>query len=334
MNEQNIFLPKAITINSYGINFKIDDYEKNIISLDKVDFFPNYFNLKNSGNKGSNIILKLFDSQNWDEDEGFTKNPDIIMKICKTPMQNFELSRSIRFRDEVIALNDCNSIDPLSTIIVYHSGVVNIWNPKGKGAYIKHRFYTMECASEDLSSFLINNNLSILDRINLFLEICDSLKLLWDAGYFHRDIKPDNILFFNGKWKLGDLGLVEHRDHSLQVDGEGEWIGPRGWQSPEALNKFVTEQTPWHYRFDSKIDHQSDLYQLGKLLWFITQGNCPEGGIDRDNFYFKEDRLYQVIKPLLNSNKKRRTKDINELIKQMKIVYNIYYKANPIYSLH
>jgi serine/threonine protein kinase len=141
-------------------------------------------------------------------------------------------------------------------------------------------------------------------------------------------------MFSGGKWKLGDLGLVEHREKSFLVDEPGEWIGPRGWQSPESLNKFVTERTPWGHKFDCKIDHQSDLYQLGKLLWYVVQGNCPEGGIDRANFLAKDDRLYQIAKTLLNNSKKRRLPNIDELIKEIKTVYNIYYKTNPSFTLH
>src|SRR5205085_164695 len=132
----------------------------------------------------------------------------------------------------------------------------------------------------------------------------------------------------------GDLGLVQHRSNSISVDEAGEWIGPRGWQSPESLNKFVTENTPWSYKFDCNINHQSDLYQIGKLLWFIVQGNCPEGGIDRNDFKFRDDRLYQIVKTLLNNDKKRRTKSIDDVITQLKRAYNIYYTSNPIFNLH
>jgi serine/threonine protein kinase len=332
MFKQHIIFPKGIIKTHFGIEFNPENPTSNILTLNKVDYFPNYFNLENKGNKGSNIILKLFAAQTWDEEEGYPDIPDLIMKICKTPLQRYEKPRSKRFNDEIIALRDCNKVDPLNTIKVYHYGSVKIYDKEGY--YSTYRFYTMDYASDDLHSFLIRNNPSILDRINLFLEICDSLQLLWKANYYHRDIKPDNILFFGGKWKLGDLGLVEHRYKSFEVDEVGEWIGPRGWQSPEAINKFVTEGTPWKYRFDTKIDHQSDLYQLGKLLWFITQGNCPEGGIKRSDFLMKDDRLYQVVKTLLNSNKKRRTKDIGELITEVKTIFNIYYRTNPFFSLH
>lgn len=332
MINQNIRIQNGISKTSFGIDFDPENPFANIITLANVDYIPNYLNVNSKSNKGSNIILKLFSAQNWDDEEGYPDIPDLIIKICKTPFQKFEKARSKRFHDEIIALKDCNKLDPLNTINIYHSGLITLYD--SDGYFSRHRYYTMDYASDDLFSYLKKNNPTLLDRLNLFLEICDSLQLIWRAKYYHRDLKPDNILFFGGKWKIGDLGLVEHRHTSFKVDEIGEWIGPRGWQSPESLNKFVTEDTPWGFKFDSYINHQSDLYQLGKLLWFIIQGNCPEGGIDRNDFLLKDDRLYQIVKTLLNNNKKRRTKDIDELIKQVKLVFNIYFKTNPVFSLH
>lgn len=332
MIEQNFTLNTNIVLDFLGLKFNPENPKMNIISINKIDYFPNYLDPKKRGNKGSNLLLKLFEAQNWDDEVGYTEASDLVIKICKTPINFIEKTRSLRFNDEVVALEDCAKIDPLNTINVYTFGILKIVNDNGR--ITKHRYYTMDYASDDLATFLKSNNLSLLERIELFLEICDSLRVLWKADYYHRDIKPDNILFVNGKWKIGDLGLVEHRYDSFGVDEIGEWIGPRGWQSPESLNKFVTEDTPWGYKFNSKIDHQSDLYQLGKLLWFITQGNCPEGGIDRNDFLYRDDRLYQVVKTLLNNNKKRRVKNIDELISQVKRIFDVYYVTNPIFNLH
>ena len=41
------------------------------------------------------------------------------------------------------------------------------------------------------------------------------------------------------QWKIGDLGLVTRRD--LDYDRQNEFIGPKGWLSPEAMNKYLAE---------------------------------------------------------------------------------------------
>ena len=174
----------------------------------------------------------------------------------------------------------------------------------------------MNYADNDLTSFLQQNNLSLQDRVQLCLELCLSLKSLWLKGYYHRDIKPDNILFIGGSWVLSDLGLIKHRDEDIEIDIEKarDWIGPRGWMSPESLNKFLCEDLPWDILHDCNIDHASDIFQLGKVMWFILQGNSPSGCVRRNDFYWKNDELYQIIRTMINQSKSKRYHDINQII--------------------
>jgi serine/threonine-protein kinase len=40
------------------------------------------------------------------------------------------------------------------------------------------------------------------------LAVLQALQTLSDAGLVHRDVKPENILFFNGQPCLGDISLL------------------------------------------------------------------------------------------------------------------------------
>jgi len=96
----------------------------------------------------------------------------------------------------------------------------------------------------------------------------------------------------------------------------------------------LSEGRPWNDRFDCNIDHQSDLYQLGKLLWYMIQGNSPCAGVRRKDFLYSDDSLYSVVRSLLNSNKRSRIGTIEFLIEDLNRIYKKYEKREPVFSLH
>lgn len=333
MEEIHIEFPVGINLSYRGLELDLSKPLQNIISIKSTDYIPYFLNNDIPGNKGSNgLILKLIESDNWNEDEGYPEVPDLVLKLSKEPLRAFEKNRSRRFKIEIEALLKCNERAHTNTISVFHHGVAAVKSTTGK--FSKHRFYSMEFAESDLATYLEVANPSFLKRVELCLEISESLRAIWSEGYYHRDIKPDNILIADNTWKIGDLGLVDHRELDFKIDKRGEWIGPRGWQSPESLNKFLTEGRSWEGKYDCRIDHQSDLYQLGKLMWFIMQGNSPEGAIKRRDFYIRQEAMYQLIITLLNHNKKSRLKSINEVIQSLKRIYKDSLTNEYTYDLY
>lgn len=179
-------------------------------------------------------------------------------------------------------------------------------------------YYVMEKADTDLKSYLIDNKkeLDFQEKVKLCRDIFNGVSTLHDLEYYHRDIKPDNILLFFSKssgldqndsftWKIGDLGLARHRDKDY--DDLGEKIGPLGWLSPEAMNKFLTEKSGMG--LDCVIDKASDIFQLGKLFWFIFKLNVPIGQLQLRDFKSNiphENFLFDIITEMLQYAKDRR----------------------------
>ena len=252
---------------------------ENYLRLDDVDYFVSYLNSEFKSNKGGNsFVFALYVAQTYDEDA----IPERVIKISKypEPYKNDKIrpkNINKRFRQEIDALYDCKQRNVGNVIDISFDGNLVCRTCEDGNYEVSFPFYVMEYAEYDLKSFLEEENemYDEASRVELCLQIAQGIKELNDLGYYHRDIKPDNIFMINGTWKVGDLGLIQMRNKP-SLDKEGELLGPRGWLSPEAMNKYLSEKVEGK-NFDCNIDHQSDLFQLAKVFWYILQGNAPIG---------------------------------------------------------
>ncbi len=84
--------------------------------------------------------------------------------------------------------------------------------------------------------------------IDVGLRLAEALGHLHDLGLAHRDVKPSNIIFVNGRAKLADIGLVAAR-------GQRTFVGTEGFVPPEGPGST-----------------QADIYSLGKVLYEMATG--------------------------------------------------------------
>ncbi|TLV00343.1 protein kinase domain-containing protein [Dyadobacter luticola] len=276
--------------------------ELNEIVNDGTRYHLKYLSSEFKFSKGGNSnVYALRDSSG--------RNADFAIKICNysSPGRNASphvKRRHGRFMNEIFVLRELKEKGKQNIIQIEFDGVINVDNRD-------FPYYVMEKADTDLKEYILgNNNLDDSEKVKLCLDIYNSIKELHDEGYYHRDIKPDNVLLsFKGgetaTWKLCDLGIVAHREKDY--DDIGERIGPIGWLSPEAMNKLLTQKA--NIGFDCVIDDKSDIFQLGKLFWFIFQGNTPIGQLELDDFICEivhKDDIFTLIKEMLRYSKEKR----------------------------
>ncbi len=119
-----------------------------------------------------------------------------------------------------------------------------------------------------LDGYLAERDMSVEDRLRLFVQICDGVVAAHQRGVLHRDLKPANILIDQaGRPRLLDFGLAkDHLNESATMirTMEGEFMGTLAYASPEQL------------RGDpSQIDARTDIYTLGVLLYEMLCGKLP-----------------------------------------------------------
>jgi len=75
--------------------------------------------------------------------------------------------------------------------------------------YIKKKGYAvLDDAGKDLDKHVAAGHVHSADRKKIIKGVLGALKVLYDAGKAHKDVKPANICYKDGKVKLIDFGLL------------------------------------------------------------------------------------------------------------------------------
>ncbi len=118
--------------------------------------------------------------------------------------------------------------------------------------------------------------LSVDEVTTIGRQVADGLAAAHAAGLIHRDIKPANLwLDRRTKNEVGsdvapsplcvkllDFGLVRLIDPGEQITQSGDLLGSPAYMSPEQAR-------------GEKVDHRSDLFSLGVVLYQMATGSLP-----------------------------------------------------------
>ncbi|MFI2211347.1 tetratricopeptide repeat protein [Streptomyces sp. NPDC020141] len=121
----------------------------------------------------------------------------------------------------------------------------------------------------NLSQLLEENSgrpLAVHEVVDIAEQVADALAYTHERGIVHRDLKPANIMrLTDGAVKICDFGIArlgEGIGASSQLTGVGVAMGTPHYMSPEQIG-------------GGPVDHRSDLYSLGCVLYEIATGVPP-----------------------------------------------------------
>jgi tetratricopeptide (TPR) repeat protein len=104
-------------------------------------------------------------------------------------------------------------------------------------------------APHTLRADLEKGRLPAARALEIGLALAEALSHLHQHGLVHRDVKPSNVIFVNGRPKLADIGLVTDVSDQCSIVGTEGYLPPEGPGTPQA-----------------------DIFALGKVLYEAATG--------------------------------------------------------------
>ena len=150
-----------------------------------------------------------------------------------------------------------------STGSLQHPNIVTVFE---LGDHEGNPYLVMEfLEGESLDSIITSRReLTLLEKINLMVEVCHGLNHAHHRGIVHRDIKPANIMVSKeGAVKIVDFGIAHMAEKN--VTKTGQIMGSVSYMAPEQVN-------------GKPVDARTDIFSTGVVLYQLLTYSHPFDG--------------------------------------------------------
>ena len=182
----------------------------------------------------------------------------VALKVVEVGMDTNEVLTRFNHERQALAMMDHPNIAR-----IFDAGAT----PKGRP------YFVMEyIEGVPITQYCDIKQMTIGDRLELFLAVCRAVQHAHQKGVIHRDLKPSNVLVMEQEGapvpKVIDFGIAKATDQwaveKTLLTQFGQMVGTPEYASPEQAEVTTGE-----------VDERSDVYSLGVLLYELLIGTVP-----------------------------------------------------------
>lgn len=154
---------------------------------------------------------------------------------------------------------------------VSHPAIITIYDVGREGDIA---FMAMELLEgRELRDLIREGSVTPSHAVDIAARVAEGLAYAHERGVIHRDIKPGNIMVLaDGRVKITDFGIARLREPMVKTK-TGMLLGSPKYMSPEQIS-------------GQDMDHRTDIFSLGIVLYEMLTGMPPFGGNDIPQLMF------------------------------------------------
>jgi hypothetical protein len=163
-----------------------------------------------------------------------------------------------------------------------------------------------------ITDYCDQNGVSMKERLQLFIRVCNAVQHAHQKGIIHRDLKPSNIMVTMNDGvpvpKVIDFGIAKATEQRLTdktlFTSYAQLMGTPAYMSPEQMELSGLN-----------LDTRSDIYSLGVLLYELLTGRTPFDKTDLLKLGVEELRRTVCEREPLSPSAKLQTLNNEEITK-------------------